>query len=61
MVAGLGGYISGHRRAYRYLAASARNFYSPGEVRDLLTGTGFSYVDHRPLSGGIAGLTIAVK
>jgi len=60
-VAGLGGMISGHRRAYRYLAASARNFYTPAQVKEMLITAGFSKVDHRPLSGGIAGLTVAVK
>ncbi|MCK4828732.1 ubiquinone/menaquinone biosynthesis methyltransferase [bacterium] len=60
-VAGLGGIISGHRGAYRYLAASARNYYAPGEIRDMLLAAGFKQVDHRVLSGGVAGLTIAVK
>ncbi len=61
MVAGLGGIISGHKGAYRYLAASARNFYTPAEVSNLLLEAGFARVDHHPLSGGIAGLTIAIK
>ncbi|MFC2080780.1 ubiquinone/menaquinone biosynthesis methyltransferase [Bacteroidota bacterium] len=60
-VAGLGGTISGHKGAYRYLAASARNYYTPEEVRGMLLEAGFSKVDHRVLAGGIAGLTIAVK
>lgn len=61
MVAGLGGMISGHRKAYRYLAASAKYFYSPSQVREMLLAAGFSSVDHRTLAGGIAGLTIAFK
>jgi len=60
-VAGLGGVISGHKGAYRYLAASARNFYMPDEIRKMLLGAGFKQVRHRPLSGGIAGLTVAIK
>jgi demethylmenaquinone methyltransferase/2-methoxy-6-polyprenyl-1,4-benzoquinol methylase len=60
-VAGLGGMISGHRGAYRYLAASARNFYTPDEVRNLLLNAGFKKVRHKSLSGGIAGLTVAFK
>ena len=60
-VAGLGGIISGHKGAYRYLAASARNYYTPKEIRELLLTAGFTKVDHRVLSGGVAGLTIAVK
>jgi demethylmenaquinone methyltransferase/2-methoxy-6-polyprenyl-1,4-benzoquinol methylase len=60
-VAGIGGWLSGHKGAYRYLAASARNFYEPAEIKQLLTGTGFNKVEHRPFLGGIAGLTVATK
>ena len=60
-VAGIGGWLSGHRGAYRYLAASARNFYEPAEIKQLLSGAGFNRVDHRPFLGGIAGLTVATK
>lgn len=60
-VAGLGGMISGHRGAYRYLAASARNFYTPGQIREMILSAGFSKTEHKALSGGIAGLTIAEK
>jgi demethylmenaquinone methyltransferase/2-methoxy-6-polyprenyl-1,4-benzoquinol methylase len=60
-VAGLGGWISGHRGAYRYLAASARNFYTPKEVLDMLLKAGFRKVSHRSFMGGVAGLTIASK
>jgi len=60
-VAGIGGWISGHRGAYRYLAASARNFYMPEEVRRMLICAGFSSVEYRPFLGGIAGLTVATK
>jgi demethylmenaquinone methyltransferase/2-methoxy-6-polyprenyl-1,4-benzoquinol methylase len=61
MVAGFGGMLSGHRGAYRYLAASAANFYTPAEISRLLLEAGFRQVDHRPLAGGIAGLTVALK
>jgi demethylmenaquinone methyltransferase/2-methoxy-6-polyprenyl-1,4-benzoquinol methylase len=60
-VAGFGGQLSGHRGAYRYLAASARNFYNPNEIEKLLSGTGFSKVEYQPFFGGMAGLTIATK
>jgi demethylmenaquinone methyltransferase/2-methoxy-6-polyprenyl-1,4-benzoquinol methylase len=60
-VAGFGGQFSGHKGAYRYLAASARNFYEPVEIRQFLSDTGFSKVDHQPFVGGIAGLTVATK
>ena len=60
-VAGFGGQLSGHKGAYRYLAASARNFYNPAEIEQFLSGTGFSKVEYRPFLGGIAGLTVATK
>ena len=60
-VAGIGGWLSGHKGAYRYLAASARNFYEPAEIKQLLSGTGFNQVEYRPFMGGIAGLTVATK
>lgn len=60
-VAGFGGQLSGHKGAYRYLAASARNYYKPAEIKKLLTDTGFKKVEYRPFIGGIAGLTVATK
>jgi demethylmenaquinone methyltransferase/2-methoxy-6-polyprenyl-1,4-benzoquinol methylase len=60
-VAGIGGWLSGHKGAYRYLAASARNFYEPAEIKQFLSDTGFSMVEYRPFLGGIAGLTVATK
>ena len=60
-VAGIGGWLSGHKGAYRYLAASARNFYEPAEIKQLLSVIGFSRVEYRPFFGGIAGLTVATK
>jgi demethylmenaquinone methyltransferase/2-methoxy-6-polyprenyl-1,4-benzoquinol methylase len=60
-VAGIGGWLSGHRGAYRYLAASARNFYKPAEIKQFLSDTGFNKVEYRPFLGGITGLTVATK
>ena len=60
-VAGIGGWLSGHKGAYRYLAASARNFYEPAEIKQFLSDTGFSMVEYQPFLGGIAGLTVATK
>src|SRR4030042_4468969 len=60
-VAGIGGYLSGHKNAYKYLAASARNFYSPVEVSDMLSETGFDQVQYIKLFGGIAGITVTIK
>jgi demethylmenaquinone methyltransferase/2-methoxy-6-polyprenyl-1,4-benzoquinol methylase len=61
IVSFIGGYLSGYQKAYKYLATSARNFYSPVEVSDLLLKTGFEEVKHRRLFGGIAGITSGVK
>ena len=60
-VAGTGGWISGHKNAYKYLAASARNFYSPKEVRNMLLLSGFKQVRYKKLFGGIAGITAGLK
>jgi demethylmenaquinone methyltransferase/2-methoxy-6-polyprenyl-1,4-benzoquinol methylase len=57
----IGGWISGNKGAYKYLAASARNFYTPAEVSEMLLKTGFSHVSHKKLFGGIAGITAAIK
>jgi len=57
----LGGWISGHRGAYHYLAHSAIHYYSAGEVKALLAGAGFSRVRYRLLLGGVAALWEAIK
>ena len=61
VVARLGGWLSGHPGAYRYLAASASNFYSPNELEQLLRQAGFKNITHKPLLRGVAALTIAGK
>jgi demethylmenaquinone methyltransferase/2-methoxy-6-polyprenyl-1,4-benzoquinol methylase len=61
VVAGpLGGLVSRHRGAYRYLSRSARMYYRPEEVTALLAGAGFRRVDFRPLMGGVAGIHVAI-
>lgn len=57
----VGNTISGERGAYTYLAYSARNYFMPSDLRDMLTNIGFSSVDYRPLWGGIAAVHIATK
>jgi len=59
VVSPLGGRLSGHRQAYRYLARSARDFYTAGEVTALLNTAGFPKVDTRKLMGGIAAIHVA--
>lgn len=51
-----GGVLSGHRKAYRYLAVSARNYYSPGEVKMLLEEHGFVDFNDRLMLGGSAAI-----
>ncbi len=52
----LGGLMSGHRKAYRYLAASAKDYFKPEEVKKLLEDNGFSDFQHYPLMGGSAAI-----
>ena len=61
VVSGLGSLLSGHRGAYRYLAESARRFYTPSEVGSLLKNAGFREVHSSPLMGGIAAIHVAVR
>ena len=60
-VAKIGALISGEKGAYNYLAESATQFYTPGEIKDMLMKAGFSKVDYQPLFFGAAGIHIAVK
>jgi demethylmenaquinone methyltransferase/2-methoxy-6-polyprenyl-1,4-benzoquinol methylase len=61
VVGPLGGAVSGERGAYRYLSHSMRRFFTADEVRDLLLERGFAAVEHQPLLGGVAGVTVATK
>lgn len=60
-VSAFGGWLSKHKAAYRYLSLSAKNFYNPSEMKQLLLTSGFSVVSHNPLMGGIAAITVAKK
>ncbi len=57
----LGGLLSGHSKAYRYLAVSAKNYYSPEEVGKLLESNGFTDFRHYPVLGGSAAIYTARK
>lgn len=57
----VGSYLSGNRGAYRYLAESAARFYDSGEVKELLTASGFRRVYFKPLLFGVAGIHTAIK
>lgn len=57
----LGGALSGHKSAYRYLAESAKHYYSADEVTELLSDAGFSSVKYKLFFGGVAALHVAVR
>ena len=61
LVRQLGGLLSDHSAAYRYLAESAIRFYRPGEVSHMLKEAGFREVRFRPLLWGIAAIHVATK
>jgi len=61
IVSGLGGVLSGHKFAYRYLSWSAINFPDPYQVKSFLIKAGFSKIQYQSLLGGIAGITVAFK
>lgn len=59
VVAPFGGWLSGNRGAYRYLAVSASGFYDGDQVKTMLCDAGFARVEHRPLLSGVAALHVA--
>jgi len=56
-----GALVSGNKGAYRYLAHSAINYYSPVEIKTLLTNAGFAGFNSTGLFGGIAAVYSATK
>jgi demethylmenaquinone methyltransferase/2-methoxy-6-polyprenyl-1,4-benzoquinol methylase len=60
-VAKIGALVSGEKGAYKYLAESARHFYTPEEIIGMLKTTGFTRIDYQPLFFGAAGIHIAEK
>ena len=57
----VGGIISGHRTAYRYLPQSVANFPAEPELARRMTAAGFSDVTWESLSLGIAAIHVGVK
>lgn len=55
----VGGLVSGHRTAYRYLPESVRGFPTAEGLADLLHRCGFGTVQWRQLTFGIAALHVA--
>jgi demethylmenaquinone methyltransferase/2-methoxy-6-polyprenyl-1,4-benzoquinol methylase len=57
----VGGLVSGHPTAYRYLPESVAHFPEGGELAARLRAAGFERVEWRPLTMGIAALHVAHK
>ena len=57
----IGGLISGHRTAYRYLPQSVANFPSVTELARKMTDAGFAHVTFKSLSFGIAAIHVGEK
>lgn len=57
----IGGLISGHRTAYRYLPRSVANFPSESELARKMTSAGFKAVSWKSLSFGIAAIHVGEK
>lgn len=61
VAAPVGGLISGKPPAYKYLAESARSYFTAGEICALLEGAGFAEPRAMLLLGGVAALHVARK
>ena len=57
----IGGLISGHHSAYRYLPRSVAHFPAETELASRLTAAGFSTVSYESLTFGIAAIHVAVR
>jgi demethylmenaquinone methyltransferase/2-methoxy-6-polyprenyl-1,4-benzoquinol methylase len=57
----IGGAVSGHPTAYRYLPESVAHFPGPAALAERMRGAGFADVRWRPLSLGIAAIHSGIK
>lgn len=57
----IGGLVSGHRQAYRYLAESIATFIKPTDISDMLKRHGFATVRRIPQCFGVAAIIVARK
>ena len=57
----IGGMISGHRTAYKYLPASVSHFPSEPELARRMTAAGFTNVRWESLSLGIAAIHVGIR
>jgi len=56
----IGGWISGHPEAYRYLPESVHRFPTPEELARWMREEGFSRVTFERMSGGVVCLHLGV-
>jgi len=61
VVPAIGGAVSGHRTAYRYLPLSVAHFPDGGALADHMREAGFTNVTWRPLTLGIAALHVGER
>lgn len=57
----IGGFLSGDRSAYSYLASSIQGFYAPEVLAGMMSAAGFTKVSYRPLTLGIVTLYTGIK
>ena len=57
----VGGIVSGHRTAYKYLPESVARFPSEYELAERMRGAGFTSVKFQSLSFGIAALHVGIR
>lgn len=57
----VGGLLSGHYSAYKYLAHSAKNYYNCKEMKEILLDAGFSGVAYKAKMFGVSAIYTAIK
>lgn len=57
----VGGLVSGHPWAYRYLPESVKEFPGPEALAEMLTESGFRDVEWQLVTGGIAAIHVGVR
>jgi demethylmenaquinone methyltransferase/2-methoxy-6-polyprenyl-1,4-benzoquinol methylase len=57
----VGGLVSGHKTAYKYLPQSVANFPESGELAQRMTAAGFASVSWKSLTLGIAAIHVGEK
>jgi demethylmenaquinone methyltransferase / 2-methoxy-6-polyprenyl-1,4-benzoquinol methylase len=57
----VGGFVSGHRTAYTYLPNSVAHFPTGDTLASMMTRSGFSHVEWRQLTFGVAAIHVGTK